>query len=63
MSEMHPDPTNPQVLTGLALPPERFAEVAVAFAEIRAEIDKLRALDLEETHPAVVFRPIGEQAP
>lgn len=53
------DPTDPRRLTGLALPPERFAEVAAAFAEIRAEIDKLRALDLGETHPAVVFRPIG----
>ncbi len=31
MTDTSPDPTDPQVLTGLALPPERFAEVAAAF--------------------------------
>lgn len=51
------DPLDPHVLTGLDLPPERLRDVATAFAEIRAEIEKLRALDLGETHPAVVFQP------
>ncbi len=54
---MPDDPLDPKTLTGLDLPPERMKEVAAAFVEIRAEIDKLRTLDLGETHPAVVFRP------
>lgn len=52
------DPLDPGLLTGLDLPPERLRDVADAFLEIRAEIEKLRAMDLGETHPAVVFRPI-----
>jgi len=58
------DPLSPARLTGLDLPPERLAEVAAAFAEIRAEIEALRALDLGETHPGVLFRPVmpGEEA-
>jgi hypothetical protein len=54
---MPADPLDPSVLTGLDLPPERLREVAAAFAEIRAEIDRLRAFDLGETPPAVVFAP------
>lgn len=46
---------------GLPLDDGRLAEVAEAFKEIRAAIDDLRALDLGDTHPAVVFRPIGER--
>lgn len=34
------------------------AEIEAAFAAIRAEIEALRGLDLGETHPAVIFRPI-----
>jgi hypothetical protein len=54
---MPDDPLDPATLLGLDLPPERLRDLAETFAEIRAEIDKLRALDLGETHPAVVFAP------
>lgn len=57
MTDTPEDPLDPHVLTGLDLPPDRLREVALAFADIRAEIEKLRALDLGETHPAVVFQP------
>ncbi|MEM9764809.1 MAG: hypothetical protein AAF968_20280 [Pseudomonadota bacterium] len=57
MTDTPDDPLDPYVLTGLDLPPDRLREVAAAFAEIRAEIEKLRALDLAETPPAVVFQP------
>ena len=54
------DPTNidPYVdLFGLDLPPERLQEVLAAYADILVEIDKLRALDLTDVHPAIVFEP------
>lgn len=54
------DPTNidPYVdLFGLDLPPERLQEVLAAYADILGEIDKLRALDLTDVHPAIVFEP------
>ena len=51
------DPLSPQRLIGLALPPERLRALAAEYAMIREEIEKLRGLDLGETHPAVVFRP------
>lgn len=54
---MNHDPLDPNVLTGLDLPPARMLEVAREFAAIRREIAKLRELDLGETHPAVVYRP------
>jgi hypothetical protein len=54
---MPTDPLDPAVLTGLDLPTERLREVAAAFAEIRIEIDRLRAFDVGETPPAVVFAP------
>ncbi|MEM0906525.1 MAG: hypothetical protein AAGJ94_04120 [Pseudomonadota bacterium] len=54
-------PLDPATLVSLDLPPERLADVAAAFAEIRAAIDAMRALDLGETHPAVVYKPIGER--
>ncbi|MEM1384914.1 MAG: hypothetical protein AAF713_11265 [Pseudomonadota bacterium] len=54
---MDQNPLEPATLTGLPLPPERIAELAAAFAEIRAEIEKLRRLDLGETQPAVIFAP------
>ncbi|MEO0823406.1 MAG: hypothetical protein AAF074_23685 [Pseudomonadota bacterium] len=57
MTEAPDDPLAPHLLTGLDLPPDRLREVAATFVEIRAEIEKLRALDLGETHPAVVFQP------
>jgi hypothetical protein len=37
----------------------RADEIAAAFAAIRTAIEALRGLDLAETHPAVVFRPIS----
>lgn len=55
---MTDDILDPKRLTGLDLDDARLAEVAAAFAEVRAEIERLRTLDLGETHPAVVFRPI-----
>ncbi|MDA3857669.1 MAG: hypothetical protein PF480_05405 [Roseovarius sp.] len=58
MSDEQFNSVNPQVLTGLTLSPERFAEVAAAFVEIRTEIARMRSLDLAEIHPAVVFHPI-----
>ena len=54
---MDANPLDPALLVGLDLQPERLREVATAFAEIRFEIEKLRMLDLGETHPAVVFSP------
>ena len=44
-------------LFGLDLPPERLQEVLAAFADILGEIIKLRALDLTDVHPAIVFEP------
>lgn len=51
------DPLDPRHLTGLDIPIDRLREVAIEFAAIRKEIEKLRQLDLDETHPAVVFQP------
>ncbi len=48
---------------GLDLPAERIAGRADAFREIRTEIDRLHAIDLGETWPAVVFRPIETPGP
>lgn len=44
-------------LLGLDLPPERLAEVLHAYADILAEIRKLRTLNLTDEHPAVIFEP------
>ena len=55
---MAADSLDPNLLTGLDLPRERLLEVAREFEPIRAEIEKLRQLDLNETHPAIVFRPV-----
>ncbi len=57
MSDTLKDPLDPHILTGLDLPPDRLRAVALAFVDIRAEIETLRKLDLGETHPAVVFQP------
>jgi hypothetical protein len=43
---------------GISLDAERLELVRSAFAEIHKEIEFLRTLDLQETHPAVVFRPV-----
>jgi hypothetical protein len=55
---MTPDEAKFSKLLGIDLPPERLREVMVAFAEIRAELNKLHELDLGDTHPAVVFQPV-----
>lgn len=44
-----------QDVLGLDLPHERLAEDLAAFADILAELRKLRRLDLTETHPVVIF--------
>lgn len=44
-------------ILNLGLPPERLQEVLAAYRGIFAEIEKLRTLDLTDTHPAVVFEP------
>jgi hypothetical protein len=44
-------------ILSLDLPPERLREVLAAYRDILKEIDKLRTLDLTDTHPAVVFEP------
>ena len=43
---------------------DRVAEVRTAYAAIAEQIAALRRLDLGETHPAIVFRPLrrGENA-
>jgi hypothetical protein len=51
----NPDPY--EDVLGLDLPPERLHEVLAAYRDILAEIDKLRTLDLTDTHPAIVFEP------
>lgn len=51
-------------IIGLDLPPERRAELLAAFETIAVEIARLRALDLTDVHPAVVFDPtLGERQP
>jgi hypothetical protein len=51
-------------IIGLNVPEERRAELLHAFETIAVEIRKLRALDLGDLHPAVVFDPtIGERVP
>jgi hypothetical protein len=41
----------------LDLPQERVQEVLAAYRDILKEVNKLRTLDLTDTHPAVVFEP------
>lgn len=41
---------------GLELPPDRLAAALAGFTGIATEIAKLRALDLSDEHPAVVFK-------
>lgn len=44
-------------LAGSTLSPDRLAEVLKAYEPIFEEIAKLRALDLTDVHPAVIFEP------
>jgi hypothetical protein len=51
-------------IIGLDLPPERREELLAAFQPIAEEIARLRALDLTDVHPAVVFDPtLGKRQP
>jgi hypothetical protein len=43
---------------GFTLDPTRRVAVLAAFADVAKEIAKLRALDLADVHPAVVFSPM-----
>lgn len=51
------DPDPYKDVLGLDLPPERLQEMLAAYRDILAEIDKLRTLDLTDTHPAILFEP------
>ena len=52
-----PDTDFLQQLTGSPLTAERLQEVLLAYEPILSEIAKLRALDLQNVHPAVLFDP------
>lgn len=49
--------TRVQDIIGLDLPDARLDEEFAAFADIAAAIRKLRALDLTEVHPVVIYDP------
>ncbi len=40
---------------------DRLAEVRLAYEAIARQIARLRSLDLQETHPAVIFRPVRRE--
>jgi hypothetical protein len=44
-------------ILGVELDPARRAVVLEAFRDVLAEIRKLRALDLTDVHPCVIFEP------
>jgi len=44
-------------LLGLDFPPDRQAAVVAAYRDILANLEALRALDLTDVHPAIVFEP------
>ena len=45
-------------IIGLDVPDARLEEDLAAFADIAAAIRKLRALDLTEVHPVVIYDPM-----
>ena len=54
------EPARPDLVRdvlGIELSPERLEENLAAFARILEEIQKLRALDLTDVHPSIVFDP------
>lgn len=60
MNSDHPEevsPIDPVDLSGLDLPAERLLAVHSAFRPILDEIRKLRELELQSIHPAVIFEP------
>jgi hypothetical protein len=46
-------------ILGLDVDVERQEAVLEAYRDVLREIEKLRALDLTDVHPAVVFAPAG----
>jgi hypothetical protein len=44
-------------LSGSPLDAQRLQEVLAAYAPILEEIARLRELDLQDVHPAVIFEP------
>lgn len=50
-----PDPWSD--VLGSDLDARRRDEVLAAFADVLTEIEKLRALDLTDVHPCVIFEP------
>ena len=44
-------------ILALDLPQERLQEVVAAYRDILAQVNKLRTLDLTDTHPAILFEP------
>jgi hypothetical protein len=44
-------------ILGVELDPERLAVTLESFRDVLAEIRKLRALDLTDVHPCVIFEP------
>lgn len=46
-----------EALAGTNLGPARLRQVCAAYAPMLEEISKLRALDLADVHPAVIFEP------
>jgi putative NADH-flavin reductase len=53
---MEPDDTLRDLL-GLDLPPDRLAAVIAAYRDILSNLEALRALDLTDVHPAILFEP------
>ena len=54
------EPARPDLVRdvlGIELSAERLEENLAAFARILEEIQKLRALDLTDVHPSIVFDP------
>jgi hypothetical protein len=44
-------------ILGIDLPAERLAEILRLYADILGAVQRLRALDLTDVHPAVIFDP------
>lgn len=44
-------------VTEVQVSPARLTNNLIAYSEILKEIQKLRELDLTDTHPAVIFEP------
>ncbi len=46
-----------RAVTDVQVSPARLTTNLAAYAEILKEIQKLRELDLTDTHPAIIFEP------